>query len=96
MAAYLRPLVSGRLITTIISQRKKNIREIEKSKNPIKSMLALRPKLVLLLTDVLQSYLSASLSASASVSRAWETKRLLYFRDTGSHVVLATIQQFAY
>ena len=49
----------------------------------------LRPKLVLLLTDVLQGYLFASLSASACPSR-----RLLYFCDTGSHVVRATIQQF--
>ena len=27
---------------------------------------------------------AVSLSASASVCRAWETRRLLYFRDTGS------------
>ena len=55
------------------------------------ALLVLRPKLVLLLTDGLQSYLSSSLSASAS-SCLRET-HLLYFRDTGSHVVLATVQQ---
>ena len=51
----------------------------------------LRPKLVLLLTDVPQSYLSASLSASASFLHALETRRLLYLRDTGSHVLRANI-----
>ena len=46
----------------------------------------------LLLTDVLQS---SSISASASVSffqSILETRRLLYFRDTRSNVVEATIQ----
>ena len=58
------------------------------------ALLVLRPKLVLLLTDVLQSYLSASLSTSASASSSQETRCLLYFRDTESHVVRATIQQY--
>ena len=36
------------------------------------------------------------LSASAFVYHAWETRRLLYFRDTKSHVVRATIQHIQY
>ena len=51
-------------------------------------LLVLRPKLVLHLTDVLQS----CLSASVSVCHAWKTQCLLFFRATGSHVVRATIQ----
>ena len=59
----------------------------------------LRPKLVLLLTDVLSELslcfcfcflLSLSLCFRP---RAWETRRLLYYGDTGSHVVRATAQQ---
>ena len=54
----------------------------------------LRQKLVL--PTSFQNCLSASLSASASVfvSPALETWRLFYFRDTESHVVWVTIQQF--
>ena len=44
----------------------------------------------LLLTDVFQCYLSASVSVSISVS---ETRYLLFFRDTGSNMARATIQQ---
>ena len=43
MVAYLRPLVSCRLYTTIIRQRKKDFGEIKKkkSKNTVKRMLTL-------------------------------------------------------
>ena len=50
----------------------------------------LRPKLVLLLTNVLQR----SLFAFFLLPRASETRHLLYFRDTGSYVVRATIQHY--
>ena len=58
------------------------------------ALLVLRPKLVLLLTDVLSELSLLLLSASAPASAS--ARRLLYFRDTGSHVVVvrATIQHF--
>ena len=42
----------------------------------------LRPNFFLLLTEILQNL------------HAKETRRLLHLRDTGSHVVRATMQQF--
>ena len=47
------------------------------------SLAQLRSKLVLLLTEIF------------TYCHAQETRRLLFFRDSGSHVVRATIQQNA-
>ena len=55
------------------------------------SLLVLRPKLVLLLNDVL---LKLSLCFFFCFFFTSETRRLLYFFDTGSHVVPAIIQQW--
>ena len=53
-------------------------------------LLVLGPKFFLQLTDILPEL---SLYFSFCFCRASEARHLLYFRDTGSHVVRANIQQ---
>ena len=57
------------------------------------ALLVLCPRLVLLLTDVLSELsLCFPFYFCFPLLLLWETQRLLYFGDTGSHVVQATIQ----